>query len=324
LQSRTHEFSIFLQRREFALHTSLDKFSTSVGVPIFASSVNFGFTIAIACGLVIALAVAVNVVLRRNTRNSERAGREPRDKPDKRDQPASAHHRRLVVTTAGGTHIGGRENNEDAFLIKGNLVVLADGMGGQGYGEVASGAMVASFNKIDPASPSWLSDGILRGNNRMAALLAADAKYEKFGTTVLAARHTENELELGSSGDSHFFRLRRGKLEKLTEEHDLALELVRRGHLTPEQAKVSPLRNKLYRFIGGKPKPEWDTLKFQMLPGDVYLLCTDGLTDYSSLKRVREILASGQTAEQMVQELISMALADNTRDNATAVVMLVG
>ncbi len=296
---------------------SLDKFSTSAGVPVFASSVNFGFTIAIACGLAIALAVAVTVVLRRNARNSERA----RDQPDK---PAVARHRRLIVTTAGGTHIGGRENNEDAFLIRGNLVVLADGMGGQGYGEVASEVVVASFNKIDPASPSWLSDGILRGNNRMAALRAADAKYEKFGTTVLAARHTENELELGSSGDSHFFRLRRGKLEKLTEEHDLAAALVRRGHLTPEQAKVSPLRNKLYRFIGGNPKPEWDTLKFPMLPGDVYLLCTDGLTDYSSLKRVREILASGHTAEQMVQELISMALADHTRDNATAIVMLVG
>ncbi|MDZ4833584.1 MAG: PP2C family serine/threonine-protein phosphatase [Candidatus Melainabacteria bacterium] len=240
----------------------------------------------------------------------------------------------LSVTVGGGTHIGGRANNEDRYLIKVvppasdprrvGMVVIADGMGGMAAGETAATTVIEAFDEVDPTVSAWFSDGILGGNNKMAALFAADYSLKGFGTTTVAARFCEDEIELGSCGDSHFFRLRGGQLERLTEEHSLGAMLVRNGQLSASQLSSSPLRNTLYRCVGGTAAaPEWDSLKFPMQSADVYLVCSDGLVDYSSLTSVQQILSSGKSAQEIAHDLLAMAVADNTRDNATAVVMLV-
>lgn len=276
--------------------------------PIFATSVNLG-TVAISV-LVAALVVGVAAWLYFNKRTSM-------------SQPAPAK-RSLTVTTAGGTHIGGRANNEDSYLIKGNLLLIADGMGGQAAGEEASRTVVGEFNQIDSTRDTWFSDGIVAGNAKMRDMVAADPALKGFGTTVVAARHVDEEIEVDSCGDSHFFRLRAGLLEKLTEEHSLAMALCKQGTISLADVANHRLRNVLYRYVGGTPKdPEWDTLKFQMLPGDIYLLCSDGLVDYSQLTRVQQILESGKSAQEIVDDLLANAVADATKDNATAILVIV-
>lgn len=284
--------------------------------PIFATSINPG-------PVMIALVVAVLVLAGAALLYFSRKPTHPEHQPQTRIQPVKTT-RPLKVTAAGGTHIGGRSNNEDAYLLKGNLLVIADGMGGQAAGEVASKAVVDTFEQIDAGRDTWLADGILTSNATMRTMAAADPDLKGFGTTVVAARHTADEMELGSCGDSHFFRLRGGVLEKLTVEHSLAMELFKRGNITEAEVATHQFRNVLVRRVGGtSDDPEWDTLKFRMLRGDIYLICSDGLVDYSQLARVQQLLESGKSAQEIVDDLLANAVADDTRDNATAIVVLV-
>lgn len=233
-----------------------------------------------------------------------------------------------TLTACGGSHIGGRKNNEDAFLVKGQLFVIADGMGGQACGEVASNSLIAAFDQCEQspcsnaAPPDWFRFSVLAANASMRDLLVLNPACAGFGTTVVAARRNGNKIEFGWSGDSHFFRLRGGVLERLTVEHSLAVKLFEQGVITEEQIATHRFKNTLYRCVGGTLRdPEWDQSSFEIEPGDIYLLCSDGLVDYSDIKRVQQILAGPGTPEEKVADLIAMAVADATGDNATAIVI---
>jgi len=222
----------------------------------------------------------------------------------------------------GDTHVGGRENNEDRFLIQdGVSFVVADGMGGHSGGEVASTALVEVFEKLDPRLPEWFAAGMNLTNARIRGIVAEDSRLRGCGTTVVAARCVAEEIEVSWVGDSHFFRLRNGVLERLTEEHSIAVALWRAGKISEEDVKTHPMRNVLHKSVQGTEKvSDWDTVRFLHKVGDVYLICSDGVLDYSDLNRVKEILSDKRIANK-AQALVAMAVADSTKDNATAIVV---
>lgn len=229
----------------------------------------------------------------------------------------------MKITASGGTHIGGRENNEDAFLLKGDAYIVADGMGGMACGEEASAAAIGAFQDTDLEQPNWFEAAVTLANLRMRELVAEDPRRKRFGTTVTAVRRVApNQLHVGWSGDSPLFRLRAGVLEQLTEDHSVAVFLWKAGKLSEAEIATSPYRNVLHKCVNGEHKlPEWDEKTVEIEPGDRYLICSDGLTDYSELSKIAAILGGEGTVEERVQALIDNALADATKDNATAIVI---
>ncbi len=231
----------------------------------------------------------------------------------------------LTLTAWGATDIGGRANNEDNILIAGDLFLVADGMGGADCGEKASAAIVDEFGKLPPTTGrNWFRLGLEASRASMKRFQATDATCKKTGSTLTAARRNGSQLELCWLGDSHFFRLRGGELKRLTVEHSMAMYLLQRGWIKEEDIADHPQRTDLLKCVGPEgATPDWDTESFEMEAGDIYLLCSDGLTDYSDLDRIKAILSSGKSAKETVEELIAMALADKTKDNVCAIVIIV-
>lgn len=229
----------------------------------------------------------------------------------------------MKITAFGGTHVGGRNNNEDAFLIKGDTYIVADGMGGMARGEEASAAVISAFQDTDLGQPTWFADAVTLANLRMRDMLVADARRKGFGTTVIAVRQIEpNKLHVGWAGDSPLLRLRAGVLEQLTEDHSLAVYLWKMGQISEAEIATHRLRNVLHKNVSGEHKaPEWDEKTIDIEAGDRYLICSDGLLDYTDRAKIATILGGAGTVEERVQALIDNALADGTRDNATAIVI---
>jgi protein phosphatase len=237
--------------------------------------------------------------------------------------PSTIDAGELRLEAFGATHIGGRESNEDAFLLKGETFIVADGMGGQARGEEASAALIAAFNDVQLEGADWFVRGVNLATERMRVLVAEDAQRQGLGTTVVAARRVEpTTMEVGWSGDSHFFRLRDGVFQRLTVEHSLAVALWRAGSITEAEISTHRFRNVLHKYVGATVgAPEWEALRFEIKPGDRYLVCSDGLVDYSDLTQVQKILAGPGSPQARAEALIALAVADQTKDNATAIVI---
>jgi PPM family protein phosphatase len=174
-----------------------------------------------------------------------------------------------------------RRANEDSLLARSPLFVVADGMGGAQAGEVASRIAVESFRDglDDAAEPeSALSMLALAANSRIHELSHSDAEHAGMGTTLTAVYVGEHEVAIAHVGDSRAYCLRDGALLRLTDDHSLVDELVRQGRLTPEEAVEHPQRSVITRALGPEMTVEIDTRSFSARAGDVYLLCSDGLT----------------------------------------------
>src|SRR5205807_6136696 len=139
------------------------------------------------------------------------------------------------------------------------------------------------------------------------------------GTTLTAAYLDEAELAIAHVGDSRAYLFRDGSLRRLTQDHSLVDELVRRGKLTEEQAAEHPQRSIITRALGAEPEVEVDTWSYPVRPGDVLLLCSDGLTSMVSEEQVGIILAHAENLEEAADELIAAANAAGGRDNITVV-----
>ena len=228
----------------------------------------------------------------------------------------------MKITAFGGTHVGGRANNEDAFLIQDDGFVVADGMGGMARGEEASATLIEAFRGRSPSEPAWFKDSLAAAHQRMQEMVAEDPVREGFATTVTAVRRSSpTELQVHWAGDSPLFRLRAGVLEQVTEDHSLAVYLWKTGQIEKNAIAKSPVRNVLYKNVGAAKAPEWDELSIEVEAGDRYLICSDGLVDYTDLAKVATILGGAGAPEERVSALIANALADKTRDNATAIVI---
>jgi protein phosphatase len=219
-----------------------------------------------------------------------------------------------------------RRANEDSLLARSPLFVVADGMGGAQAGEVASRIAVESFHDGlgDPAQPEErLEANALAANARIHELSQSNAEHAGMGTTLTAVYVGEEEVSIAHVGDSRAYCLRDGELLRLTDDHSLVDELIREGRLTPEEAEEHPQRSIITRALGPEETVEVDTRSFRARAGDVYLLCSDGLTSMVSEARLLEILLAHPQLRDAGEALISEANRAGGRDNITVILLRV-
>jgi serine/threonine protein phosphatase PrpC len=230
-----------------------------------------------------------------------------------------------------------RANNEDAYWLGGGedwyLALVADGMGGHRAGEVASRVAVEVIGRVVEAANPGGKDGaacqellvqaIAQANREVNRLARSRPAFAGMGTTLSALLVHGQEAELAHVGDSRVYRLRDGKLELLTEDHSLVQELVNQGSLTPEEARFHPHRNILTRALGTEPRLKVDIRHEGVRPGDVFLLCTDGLTGVVTDAELEGVLNAAPRS-RAAAELVQLANSRGGRDNVTVVLLEAG
>ncbi|HEY4280263.1 MAG TPA: Stp1/IreP family PP2C-type Ser/Thr phosphatase [Conexibacter sp.] len=215
-----------------------------------------------------------------------------------------------------------RRANEDNFFARAPLFVVADGMGGAQAGEVASRLAAETFATGLPeggTTEERLATRVLEANNRIHTLSREDRDRAGMGTTLTAAYLDGEELSVAHVGDSRAYLWRDGELTRLTRDHSLVDELVRRGKLTEEEAADHPQRSIITRALGPEPEVEVDTRTYRAQDGDVLLLCSDGLTSMITEQLIAGILRAAEGLEAAGRELVDAANAAGGRDNITVV-----
>ncbi|MBK9442451.1 MAG: Stp1/IreP family PP2C-type Ser/Thr phosphatase [Comamonadaceae bacterium] len=223
-----------------------------------------------------------------------------------------------------------RTNNEDsvAFDATANVAVLADGMGGYSAGEVASNMATTA---ILADLVRWLSTGVQQANDanvsraiessakqaNLAILKAATTNlhYAGMGTTLVVGVFLASSLVLAHVGDSRCYLWRDGVLSQITKDHSMLQEQVDAGLMTPEQAAVAPGKNLVTRALGVEEFLRVEIHKHMVMDGDIYLMCSDGLTDMLDLPNMSGIMACATTLESMATLLVDRAKDRGGRDN---------
>lgn len=213
-----------------------------------------------------------------------------------------------------------RRANEDNFFARAPLFVVADGMGGAQAGEVASRLAAETFAPGLPeggTTEERLATRVLEANARIHKLSQEDSEHAGMGTTLTAAYLDGDDLAVAHVGDSRAYLWRDGELTRLTRDHSLVDELVRRGKLTEEEAADHPQRSIITRALGPEPDVEVDTRTYRAQAGDLLLLCSDGLTSMISEQLIAGILRGAEGLEAAGRELVDAANAAGGRDNIT-------
>lgn len=243
----------------------------------------------------------------------------------------------LQVTFAKGTDTGrSRDHNEDyvdAFSpsdyeqrhLKGDLFIVADGMGGHQAGEVASENAVRVvareyYADAEQDVRAGLAAAIRKANAYIYEQAQHVAARAGMGTTVVAAVVRGRELYLANVGDSRAYLMRHGEVQQVTRDHSFVEEQVQAGLLTREEARNHPQRNVITRALGPKPEVQADTYKGELQEGDALLLCSDGLSEYVTEEDMRQVLGEREP-EQAVPRLIALANKRGGSDNITALVV---
>lgn len=234
-----------------------------------------------------------------------------------------------------------RTHNEDAVFINAacGLAILADGMGGYNAGEVAAGMATSllgadlekAFSSVDGYrqdasgrldSHGALEAGVARANTAIYEAAQSQPQYAGMGTTLVMARFYDNSVTLAHIGDSRAYRLREGRLEQLTKDHSLLQEQIDSGMITLDEARLSQNRNLVTRALGVDPMVHAEIRDHDTLPGDLYLLCSDGLNDMVEDVEISEILGSlVHDPEQAAARLIQKANDRGGRDNVSVVLV---
>jgi PPM family protein phosphatase len=216
-----------------------------------------------------------------------------------------------------------RNANEDSLFTRSPVFVVADGMGGAQAGEVASKAAAESFDRELPAAPPErvLTETIEAANRMIHELARKDPDLTGMGTTITATivDPDSEEVAIGHVGDSRAYRLRGGKLERLTRDHSLVEEMRRKGQLTDAQAEDHPQRSIITRALGPEPEVKVDVQTVPAQAGDVFLLCSDGLTTMLDDAQIARLLARASSMETAVRALVDEANRAGGRDNITVV-----
>lgn len=222
------------------------------------------------------------------------------------------------------THVGKvRRNNEDSLIvIEPDTFVVADGMGGAQAGEVASRMLVEVVKVILTNMPApWnekiLSQAILVANSKIFETAQQNDELSGMGTTATILSLDGDKAYFAHVGDSRLYLLRDNELRQITEDHSYVETLVRNGEITPEEARVHPMKNVLTQAVGAVVELYVDAANFSVNKGDMFLLCTDGLTNMVDDETIAKIL---QSASDPAEELIEAALAAGGKDNVTVIV----
>ena len=233
-----------------------------------------------------------------------------------------------------------RENNEDAVRVEADaaLAVLADGMGGYSAGEVASGMAIALIGaemarwatgpRAHPLVPDdaalleaarAVAQAVDNANLTIWSAAQVNADYHQMGTTVVVAQFLPERLVLAHVGDSRAYRLRGPEFRQLTRDHSLLQEQLDAGLISAEEAALSPQRNLLTRALGVMATVEVEVHVHAVAPGDLYLLCSDGLTDMLGDADLAELLGGSGDLEQKATALVAAANAQGGRDNISVI-----
>ena len=233
-----------------------------------------------------------------------------------------------------------RTNNEDNFAViqSAGLYVLADGMGGHASGQVASTMCVShvaqyicemarqpGFKLSFPTKPEWsfeaklLANAIMYANERVFIQSCKDRSMEGMGTTVTAIFNAPHGLVLAHVGDSRIYRVRKGEITQMTRDHSLMNHLIDKGELRPEDAANFANKNVILRAIGLKDEVEVDIKEVPREKGDIYMMCSDGLSDLVSDSMICKTIAEAHTLDDACSSLIGLALKAGGKDNVTVV-----
>ncbi|TVL92416.1 PP2C family serine/threonine-protein phosphatase [Streptomyces sp. SAJ15] len=232
----------------------------------------------------------------------------------------------LSLRFAAGSHKGMiREGNEDSGYAGPRLLAIADGMGGQAAGEVASSEVISTLVQLDDDVPgsdllTSLGSAVQRANEQLRVMVEEDPQLEGMGTTLTALLWTGQRLGLVHVGDSRAYLLRDGVLTQITQDHTWVQRLVDEGRITEEEATTHPQRSLLMRALGSGDHVEPDLSIREVRAGDRYLICSDGLSGVVSHQTLEDTLASYQGPHETVQELIQLALRGGGPDNITCIV----
>jgi PPM family protein phosphatase len=187
------------------------------------------------------------------------------------------------VNIGFATHPGRkRRHNEDSYVVEPPMFAVADGMGGAKAGEVASGLAAAALKEAGTDGKSGeehVTQLIQEANRRVFRRANEDREASGMGTTMTVALVEDGRVVFGHVGDSRAYLIREGSIEQLTDDHSLVAELVRSGRLTPEEAEAHPQRSVITRAVGTEPDVDVDTFTIEPEHGDLFLICSDGLTD---------------------------------------------
>jgi len=255
--------------------------------------------------------------------------------------------------SAGLTHVGRvRDNNEDAYLVmpEHNLYVVADGMGGHACGEVASGYTIESLRLF--FSDERITEQVRAAHTRAVANLPRESREVSYhalrlrkavesanlsvfrlaqqheslrdmGTTIVATYFVGNRCYISHVGDSRVYRIRSRKIQQVTEDHSLVNEYLRMNILRPEDVAAFPYHNVIVRALGLHERVAVDLTFTATRHGDVYLLCSDGLTDLVSDDEICDLVSSAHSMDEAGQALVDRANELGGHDNSTVVLVRV-
>jgi PPM family protein phosphatase len=232
-----------------------------------------------------------------------------------------------IVEQASRTDAGRqRRANEDSFYARAPAFAVADGMGGAQAGEVASQIAAESFEqRTDDGNPEQqLARVAHAANRRIFERGEGDSSLRGMGTTLTGALVADDEVTIVHVGDSRAYLMRDGELRQLTRDHSLVEELRRQGRLTSEEAEEHPQRSVVTRALGVEPDVQLDVHTHQARSGDLFLLCSDGLTSMVRQDRMQEIVASSPSLETAADRLVAEANEMGGRDNITVVLFRLG
>jgi serine/threonine protein phosphatase PrpC len=226
-----------------------------------------------------------------------------------------------------------RTHNEDRLLVKDSLFIVADGLGGELAGEVASQMTVEKFDEYfkDATRENGMSAQselavLERTVKRVNAVVHAEAQKPEFrnmGSTLSILYFYQNQALIGHVGDSKIFRVRNGTTEQLTKDQSIVQQMIDKGVITAEQARRHPMRNVLLSCIAHKPDVDVFLQNLDIQPDDFYLLCSDGVSEYVGQEMIRDLSQSGLDAASICEKIKEAVYAGGAMDNMTAIVIFV-
>ena len=221
-----------------------------------------------------------------------------------------------------------RRRNEDAFVLAPPLFAVADGMGGAQAGEVASKLAAAALEDTDPGrltGPARVASLIQEANRRVHERSSVDPATSGMGTTMTVALVEDDGVVIGHVGDSRAYLVRGREIEQITEDHSLVNELLKSGKLSAEEAETHPQRSVITRAVGTDPDVDVDSFVVHTQDGDVFLICSDGLTDMVDDEHILATVERYRgNLEGLTKQLVTAANRGGGEDNITVVAFSIG
>ena len=227
------------------------------------------------------------------------------------------------------TDIGGKSTNEDKLLAKRfnglHLLAVADGLGGQTAGEIASSVALVEIEGTlktklkEEDIRNTVKEAVSKANKEIYLLSKENPAYSGMGTTLVMALVWQGKASIANVGDSRAYHLSGSQIRQITRDHSVVQELLERGLITTEESRHHPQRSSLTRALGIEPEVRVDIYDIELLPGDIVLLCSDGLSDSLKDEEISEVISSSVNLDGACANLIERAKKKDARDNISVI-----